>query len=127
MTLILEATDKNILLAAERLRTGELVAMPTETVYGLAADATSDAAVTKIFAAKGRPQFNPVIVHYNERDDMDAAVEFNDKAELLASVFWPGPLTLILAAQEGIRSRCSPARACRRRPCGARRILSRAR
>jgi L-threonylcarbamoyladenylate synthase len=96
MTTIFDASEKNIRLAAEYLARGDLVAFPTETVYGLGADATSDRAVAKIFAAKDRPQFNPVITHFNERDEADSAVEFNEKADLLASVFWPGPLTLIL-------------------------------
>lgn len=75
---------------------GGLVALPTETVYGLGADATNDHAVANIFAAKGRPTFNPVIVHFSNKKEAEAAVKFNEKAELLASVFWPGPLTLIL-------------------------------
>ncbi len=93
---VLEATDEAIGKAADRLRAGELVAFPTETVYGLGADACNDRAVTSIFEAKGRPSFNPVIVHYNDKSAAESAVVFNDKAELLASVFWPGPLTMIL-------------------------------
>lgn len=93
---ILEATAGNIQKAADYLKSGGLVALPTETVYGLGADATNDRAVADIFSAKGRPTFNPVIVHFRNKDDAATAVEFNDKAELLASVFWPGPLTLIL-------------------------------
>jgi len=100
---ILEATEENIRAAAERLREGKLVAFPTETVYGLGADATNDLAVANIFEAKGRPQFNPVIVHFNDKDEADGAVMFNDKAELLASVFWPGPLTLILPRRNGAK------------------------
>jgi L-threonylcarbamoyladenylate synthase len=94
--MILEATENNILKAAERLRNGELVAFPTETVYGLGADATNDSAIAKIFEAKGRPAFNPIIVHFNDKQDAEYAVIFNEKAELLASIFWPGPLTLVL-------------------------------
>lgn len=96
MTLILEATGDNIRKAAERLREGGLVAFPTETVYGLGADATNDRAVAAIFEAKGRPAFNPVIVHVNDKAEAEAIVDFNAKAALLASVFWPGPLTMIL-------------------------------
>lgn len=93
---ILNATEENIKIAAERLRAGELVALPTETVYGLGADATNDAAVAKIFEAKGRPSFNPVIIHVNDKAEAERFVEFNARAALLASIFWPGPLTLIL-------------------------------
>ncbi|MBI3440633.1 MAG: threonylcarbamoyl-AMP synthase [Proteobacteria bacterium] len=100
MTLIFDATPENIEKAATRLRSGELVALPTETVYGLGADATNDHAVASIFAAKGRPTFNPVIVHFRDKSEAEKAVEFNDKAELLASLFWPGPLTLILPRRD---------------------------
>jgi L-threonylcarbamoyladenylate synthase len=77
--------------------------MPTETVYGLAADATNDKAVAAIFEAKGRPQFNPVIVHVNSRDEAAAYVVFDDRADHLATVFWPGPLTLILPRRSGCK------------------------
>ncbi len=90
------ATAEAISAAAACLRNGGLVAVPTETVYGLAADATSDPAVAGIFAAKGRPAFNPLIAHVL---DMEAAREhaiFGRDAELLAQAFWPGPLTLVL-------------------------------
>ena len=96
MTLILEATAENIQRASDRLKSGGLVALPTETVYGLGADATNDRAVASIFAAKGRPTFNPVIVHFGNKKETEKTVVFNDKAEQLASLFWPGPLTLIL-------------------------------
>lgn len=109
MTLILEATAENIQKAAVHLQEGRLVAMPTETVYGLAADATSDHAVAGIFAAKGRPTFNPVIVHFRNREEAEKAVVFNDQAQILASVFWPGPLTLILPrrAEANVSLLCS--------------------
>jgi L-threonylcarbamoyladenylate synthase len=94
--MIFDVSDESIKAAAERLKSGGLVAMPTETVYGLAADATNDRAVAAIFEAKGRPSFNPVIVHYNDGADAEVDVVYNDQAELLATVFWPGPLTLIL-------------------------------
>ncbi len=94
--MIFEATAENIQTAAERLKSGGLVALPTETVYGLGADATNDRAVASIFVAKGRPTFNPVIVHFQNKADAEKAVVFNAGAEMLASLFWPGPLTLIL-------------------------------
>ncbi len=100
MPLIFEATDENIRKAAERLKDGGLVALPTETVYGLGADATNDRAVASIFAAKGRPVFNPVIVHFRSKEEAEEAVVFNHNAELLAALFWPGPLTLILPRRE---------------------------
>lgn len=93
---ILDTTADNLRRCAEHMREGGLVAMPTETVYGLAADATSDRAVAAIFEAKGRPSFNPVIVHYNSAKEAAADVEFTPQAEHLASLFWPGPLTMIL-------------------------------
>lgn len=96
MTEILNATDENIKKAADRMRAGQLVALPTETVYGLGADATNDEAVARIFAAKGRPKFNPVIVHVNDREEAAQYVDFTAQAATLAAAFWPGPLTLIL-------------------------------
>jgi len=96
VTEILNATDENIKKAADRLRSGQLVALPTETVYGLGADATNDEAVARIFAAKGRPSFNPVIVHVNDKDEAAQYVDFTAAAATLAAAFWPGPLTLIL-------------------------------
>lgn len=94
--MIYEANDEHIQLAATRLKDGGLVALPTETVYGLGADATNDKAVASIFEAKGRPAFNPIIVHYTDKKSAEKDVVFNDAAELLASVYWPGPLTMIL-------------------------------
>lgn len=83
--------------AAELLRAGELVAFPTETVYGLGADASNPSAVAKIFAAKGRPADHPLIVHLPEASHLvHWAVEIPDAAYQLAAAFWPGPLTLIL-------------------------------
>lgn len=87
--------------AAALLRAGELVALPTETVYGLAADARQGEAVAGIFAAKGRPAFNPLIVHVPSADAARAHVEWSQAAERLASAFWPGPLTLVLPLTEG--------------------------
>jgi L-threonylcarbamoyladenylate synthase len=89
--------------AAELLRAGELVAFPTETVYGLGADAGNAAAVAKIFAAKGRPQDHPLIVHLPDASHIDAwARDVSAAARLLAATFWPGPLTLILKRRAGV-------------------------
>ncbi len=93
------ATLQTIATAAERLRQGGLVAFPTETVYGLGADARNDRAVAAIFAAKGRPSFNPLIVHVASLAAAEALGVFNDKARRLAATFWPGPLTLVLPRQ----------------------------
>ncbi len=82
--------------AADILRRGGLVAVPTETVYGLAADATNDLAVAQIFKAKGRPSFNPLIVHVLTKEDAASHAIFSQKALQLAQAFWPGPLTLVL-------------------------------
>ena len=89
--------NEQIARAAALLRAGELVAFPTETVYGLGADAANPQAVAKIFAAKGRPADHPLIVHIAGADKLDAwAREVPDAARALAAAFWPGPLTLIL-------------------------------
>lgn len=86
--------------AAEALRRGELVVMPTETVYGLAADAMNPDAVRRIFAAKGRPSDNPLIVHLASLDDLDlVAADIPNEARKLADRFWPGPLTMVLKKQ----------------------------
>lgn len=88
--------DDTIRYAADRIIAGECIAVPTETVYGLAADATNGHAVARIYAAKGRPAFNPLIVHVATIDDARAIACFDATAEKLASAFWPGPLTLVL-------------------------------
>ncbi|NIY76095.1 threonylcarbamoyl-AMP synthase [Thalassospira sp. HF15] len=82
--------------AAAKLRAGELVAFPTETVYGLGADATNADAVAGIYAAKKRPSFNPLISHFPDRDAAAKHAEFDDRADKLAAAFWPGALTLVL-------------------------------
>jgi L-threonylcarbamoyladenylate synthase len=82
--------------AAALLRQGGLVAIPTETVYGLGADATNDQAVAKIFAAKQRPQFNPLISHVADVEAALALGEFSKDAEALARAIWPGPLTIVV-------------------------------
>ena len=92
-----ENCEAEIIRAAELLRSGELVAIPTETVYGLAANALDAAAVEKIFRAKGRPQDNPLIVHVADAADLAALVKRMDsRVPALAKAFWPGPLTVIL-------------------------------
>lgn len=83
--------------AADALRAGGLVILPTETVYGLAADATSGEAVATIYAAKGRPSFNPLIVHVLDLAMVETIADFPPLARLLADSFWPGPLTMVLA------------------------------
>jgi len=85
---------------AARLRAGELVAFPTETVYGLGADATSSDAVLKIYQTKGRPRFNPLIVHVADLAMAETLVELSPLAKKLAA-FWPGPLTLVLPQKPG--------------------------
>ncbi len=87
--------------AAGLLRAGDLVAFPTETVYGLGADATRDTAVAKIFAAKGRPQRNPLIVHVADADAAAALAHMPPAAEKLAQAFWPGALTIVLRRRAG--------------------------
>jgi L-threonylcarbamoyladenylate synthase len=82
--------------AAAAIRAGELVGFPTETVYGLGADATSDAAVARVYAAKGRPSFNPLITHVASAEDAFALGEFPRAARILAETFWPGPLTVVV-------------------------------
>jgi L-threonylcarbamoyladenylate synthase len=94
---IADASDRRaIARAAELLRAGGLVAFPTETVYGLGADATDAQAVARIFEAKGRPSFNPLISHCANADAAMAEGAFDDRARALAARFWPGPLTLVV-------------------------------
>jgi len=87
--------------AAARIGRGECVAVPTETVYGLAADAGNADAVAGIYAAKGRPSFNPLIVHVADGAAAEALAVFDDDARRLAALFWPGPLTLVLPLRDG--------------------------
>ncbi len=86
--------------AARLIRAGQPVAVPTETVYGLAADATDEAAVARIYAAKGRPAFNPLIVHVQGLAEAERLARFPDLARRLAAVFWPGALTLVVPVRE---------------------------
>ncbi len=88
--------SNEIIEGADALRRGLLVAFPTETVYGLGADATSDTAVAKLYAAKGRPSFNPLISHVPNAAAAFALGEFSAEARKLAAAFWPGPLTLVV-------------------------------
>lgn len=94
--LLLPADEAGIALAAERLRAGGLVAVPTETVYGLAARADSEAAVASIYRAKGRPDFNPLIVHVADMAQAERLAVFDRRARVLADTFWPGPFTMVL-------------------------------
>lgn len=100
MTERLSADPAGLGRAADLLMAGELVAFPTETVYGLGGDARSDMAVARIFAAKGRPRFNPLIVHVPDVAAARALAVFDDRAERIASAFWPGPLTLVLPLRD---------------------------
>jgi len=94
---------ESIAAAAQCLRAGELLGLPTETVYGLAADAENDAAIAKIFSAKGRPADHPLIVHVLNSDSVaHFACEVPDFAASLMHAFWPGPLTLILPRRSGV-------------------------
>jgi L-threonylcarbamoyladenylate synthase len=98
---IVKVTDSAIASAAVLLRAGQLVAFPTETVYGLGGDATNGRAVAAIFAAKGRPKFNPLIVHLPDADHAARHGHMTPLAKRLADAFWPGPLTLVLDRQPG--------------------------
>ena len=94
-TLLLGADEHALSLAADLLRSGQLVAFPTETVYGLGADATNVNAVLSIFEAKGRPADNPLIVHIYDRSQLDSICIVPDRAVPLMDAFWPGPLTIL--------------------------------
>jgi L-threonylcarbamoyladenylate synthase len=102
-TRVLTADETAIEAAARCLAAGGLVAFPTETVYGLGADAANGEAIARLYAAKGRPAFNPLIAHVASADVARAAGVFTGAAEKLAAAFWPGPLTLVLARQPGSR------------------------
>ncbi|MXO70539.1 L-threonylcarbamoyladenylate synthase [Alteraurantiacibacter buctensis] len=100
MSTILPGTEDGLARAADLLRAGHVVAVPTETVYGLAARADSAGAVAAIYRAKGRPAFNPLIVHVGSVEQARQLAVFDHRAELLARRFWPGPLTLVLPLHE---------------------------
>lgn len=97
---VLPADDAAITAAADLLRGGQIVAIPTETVYGLAADASNADAVAKIYSAKGRPDFNPLIVHVPDKAAAEKLAVFDPLAERLAAAFWPGPMTLVLPLRD---------------------------
>ena len=106
-TRILTFSDEAIDAAARLIGEGFPVAIATETVYGLAADATNAEAVARIYEAKGRPSFNPLIVHVPDLTAAERIGEFSNEARALADQYWPGPLTLVvpLRADAGIASR----------------------
>ncbi|MAA56464.1 MAG: threonylcarbamoyl-AMP synthase [Rhodobacteraceae bacterium] len=95
----LGTNSEDIDAAVSILRLGGLVAIPTETVYGLAADATNENAVLKIFEAKGRPAYNPLIIHVKSTRMAEEYIQWNDAAQTLAEKFWPGPLTIVLPSR----------------------------
>jgi L-threonylcarbamoyladenylate synthase len=97
------ASNDEIARAAELIRAGKLVAFPTETVYGLGCDATNDRAVAAVFEAKGRPSFNPLIVHVPGRSEAETIASFNAQARTLVEKFWPGPLSLVLKRRPDCR------------------------
>lgn len=94
--IVLQADAAGIAAAVARLRNGQLIAIPTETVYGLAARADSAGAVAAIYRTKGRPDFNPLIVHVSGSDMARNLAHFDARADMLAARFWPGPLTMVL-------------------------------
>nr|WP_170469106.1 L-threonylcarbamoyladenylate synthase [Ruegeria arenilitoris] len=100
-TMNLSADPAGIAQAADLLRQGLLVAIPTETVYGLGGDARNGEAVASIYAAKGRPSFNPLIAHVASVEAAQRFVTWSDQAQALADAFWPGPLTLVLPLRHG--------------------------
>src|SRR5512143_3351716 len=93
---IAQAGESAVAEAGRLVRAGKLVAFPTETVYGLGADATNDTAVARVFAAKARPRFNPLIVHVADLAAAQPLARFEGRAQRLAERFWPGPLTMVL-------------------------------
>jgi len=97
---IIPATQSNIQQAATLIQTGEIVAFPTETVYGLGADAYNATAVAKIFEAKNRPTFNPLISHIADVNFLNDYVKMDDRVLALAKRFWPGPLTIVLPRKQ---------------------------
>jgi len=103
VTRVLRVDAGSIAEAARTLAAGGLVAFPTETVYGLGADATNGRAVARLYEAKGRPAFNPLIVHVGDLKAAQALARFNAEALRLAESFWPGPLTLVIPKAAGCR------------------------
>ena len=105
-----DPTNPGIDPAGDALRRGDLLIMPTETVYGLAADAANPEAVARIYEAKGRPSFNPLIAHVTDLEAAEAIARFDDRARRLAEAFWPGPLTIVAPIRDAA-SVCDLARA----------------
>lgn len=101
-TLLLQSDPSSLRLASDLLKQGQLVAFPTETVYGLGADALNPDAVRSIFSAKGRPADNPLIVHIHHRDQLLPLCEIPDRAPLLMNAFWPGPLTILFPRRPAV-------------------------
>lgn len=97
----LSTSDRDIEIAANMLRDGEVVAFPTETVYGLGADASNSTGIERIYQAKGRPRHNPLIIHVSDLDMARRMADFNAHAEAIAARFWPGPLTILLPKKAG--------------------------
>src|SRR5436305_12334380 len=100
-TRVLPFDDSSIAEAARLIIAGEPVAVATETVYGLAADATNPQAVARIYEAKGRPAFNPLIVHVSDFTAAERLGDFSAEARALVEQHWPGPLTLVVPLREG--------------------------
>src|SRR5947208_11395714 len=100
-THVLNADRDAVAAAVRALADGGLIAFPTETVYGLGADATNGEAVARLYAAKGRPRFNPLIAHVSDVKAAQHLARLATDASLLAGIFWPGPLTLVLPKVDG--------------------------
>jgi len=107
LTEVLMPTDEALIKAGELIRAGEVVGFPTETVYGLGADATNSQAIAKVFAAKGRPGDNPLIVHISDLSQINGIIkgEMNENAKKLAAAYWPGPMTMIFPKADCISNR----------------------
>ncbi len=99
-TMTLRTNSAGMKQATDILRKGGLLAFPTETVYGLGADATQDLAVARIYAAKGRPTFNPLIAHFPDADSAKSHVHWSEEADILTNTFWPGAITLVLEKRQ---------------------------
>jgi L-threonylcarbamoyladenylate synthase len=99
---VLEANRANLDYCAQLLRDGDVVGMPTETVYGLAGNALNEASVRKIFEVKGRPLIDPLIVHFSDLEAAEAHIESNISVRRLAEAFWPGPLTMVVPKKQSI-------------------------
>ena len=111
MARIVQPDDLGIAAAVDALRRGELIGLPTETVYGLAADATSDAAVQRVFSVKGRPATHPLIVHIADTDGLETFTkQLTPNLRALADAFWPGPLTMIVRANQSVSRRVTGGR-----------------